>query len=98
MKPFICLLLIALWFCLPARAQQPPNPFGPYPSGRDQSGSHPPRVFTGPDAFRFHEQMNSYLMMEVQPRAESALPIAGTVSARELLIPAKAIKEFKRGR
>lgn len=36
--------------------------------------------------------------MEVQPPAQRSLPITGVVSARELLIPAKAIKEFKRGR
>ncbi len=98
MKPFLCLLLMVLVSCLPARAQKPPNPFGPYTSGSFQSGPYPPRMTSGPDAFRFHERMNLFFLTEVEPRVESSLPISGTVSARELLIPTKAIKEFKRGR
>lgn len=50
---------------------------------------------SGSDALR---QLDSLFMMGVQSQAQPSLPIAGTVSARELLIPAKAIKEFKRGR
>lgn len=96
MKPFIYSLFLVLASCascLPAQAQRPSNPFDPYPSG-----PYPPRMTSGPHAFRFRESLDSFSLIEAQPRAESSLPITGTVSARELLIPAKAIKEFKRGR
>ncbi|HEX8765220.1 MAG TPA: tetratricopeptide repeat protein [Candidatus Acidoferrum sp.] len=36
--------------------------------------------------------------MGVQSQGQTSRPIAGAVSARDLLIPAKALKEFKRGR
>jgi len=44
MKPFLCLLLMVLVSGLPARAQRPPNPSGPYTSGSFQSGPYPPRM------------------------------------------------------
>lgn len=98
MKPFIYFLLLVLASCLPLRAQKPPDRCGPSTSCLNQPGPYPPRMTSGPDAFRFHEQLDSLSLIEGQPRIESSLPVAGTVSARELLIPAKAIKEFKRGR
>lgn len=99
MKPFIySLFLVIVSFCLPVRAQKPPDHCGPYAPCPNQSGLYPPRMTSGPDAFRFRESLDSLFLIEAQPRAESSLPLAGTVSASELLIPAKAIKEFKRGR
>lgn len=98
MKPFMYFLLLVLVSCLPARAQKPPDRCAPSTSCLNQPGPYPPRMTSGPDAFRFHEKLDSLFLIEGQPRIESSLPVSGTVSARELLIPAKAKKEFKRGR
>ena len=98
MKPFICLLLLVLTSCPSPRAQKPPDRCAPNASCPFQSGPYRQRMTSGPDAYRFQEQMNALFLMGVQPQVERSLPVAGTVSARELLIPAKAIKEFKRGR
>ena len=97
MKPLLYFLLLVLMFCLPARAQQPPNRYHPY-AGLNQPGPYPPRTTSGADAFRLRQPLDPLFLIEAQPPAESSLPILGTVSARDLLIPAKAMREFKRGR
>lgn len=97
MKSFIYLLPLVLMFCLPARAQKPPDRCGPNVSCRNQSDPYPARVTSGSDVSRLHET-DSRFLVEVQPQAQTSWPIAAAVSARDLLIPAKAIKEFKRGR
>lgn len=97
MKPFIYLLPLAFTFCLPARAQKPPDPCGPNPSCPHPSGPYSARTTPGSGVSSLHE-LDSLFMMKIQSPAQTSLPIAGAVSARDLLIPAKAIKEFNRGR
>lgn len=95
MKPSACtLLLVSVLFCLPARAQGPPshsntnNPYSPDPFAH--------RTPFDPNDFRFGQMADTFFMMGVKPSNEGSPP-TGTVSARQLLIPAKAMKEFKRG-
>ena len=96
MKLSACMLLLVSVFCLPARGQRPPDHQNtnnsPYPPGPYASRGTPDI-----NAFRFRQMVDSFFMMGVKPSNEGSSPVMGTVSARQLLIPGKAMKEFKRG-
>lgn len=91
MKSSTCVLVLLVACCPVTRAQKPPNTS--CQSCQPQNSSvRPPNL----DSFRFRQQELSLFMLESRPLAESSLPPTGTVSARQLLIPSKALKEFER--
>lgn len=79
---FVTLIVVLLPSAIPSAAQCVKAPRRP---------GMRPGPMPDPDSLRHQERINSSLLME-SPR-----PPAGAVSARELLIPSKAKKEFERG-
>lgn len=92
MKPFVCVLILLAASCPVTRAQKPPNTS--CSSCQPQNSSITP---PNPDSFQFRQQERLFFMRESRPVAERSFPPTGMVSARQLLIPPKAIKEFERG-
>lgn len=94
MKPSVWILLLVSVFCLPARAQRPP--YHPNTNNLYSPDSFAHKTAFDPHDFRSQQVADPLFMMGVKPSNEGSPPI-GTVSARQLLIPGQAMREFKRG-